>query len=103
VGQASLPVEAARSQLRATLAPTLVLLTPLGTWRLESILHSWKSFTANQMQRARSRAGRVWQDESFDRIVRDEVELEQKFNYILSKPWRRWPSLDGYVWVWPSD
>jgi len=38
-----------------------------------------------------------------DRIVRDEDELEQKFNYILGNPWRRWPSLDGYAWVWPSD
>jgi REP element-mobilizing transposase RayT len=80
-----------------------VLLTPLGPWRLKSILHSWKSFTANQMQRAHSRAGRVWQDESFDRIVRNDGELEQKFNYILDNPSRRWPSLDRYSWVWPSD
>jgi hypothetical protein len=38
-----------------------------------------------------------------DRIVRNEVELEQKFNYILGNPWRRWPSLDRYSWVRPSD
>jgi hypothetical protein len=30
--------------------------------------------------------------------VRDEDELEQKFNYILGNPWRRWPSLDRYSW-----
>jgi REP-associated tyrosine transposase len=48
-------------------------------------------------------SGLVWQDESFDRIVRNEGELEQKFNYILGNPWKRWPSLDRYPWVWPSD
>jgi hypothetical protein len=36
-------------------------------------------------------------------IVRNAGELEQKFNYILGNPWKRWPSLDRYAWVWPSD
>ncbi len=61
-----------------------VLLSPLGTIRLQDVLHSWKSFTANQLQRAFGRLGRVWQEEYFDRIVRDEAELLEKANYILN-------------------
>jgi REP element-mobilizing transposase RayT len=58
------------------------LVTPLDGFELESILHSWKSFTARQMQRRHGRLGRIWQDEYFDRIVRDDNELVQKRNYI---------------------
>ena len=67
-----------------------VLLSTIGSWRLEEVIHSWKSFTANQMQRDHGRCGRVWQDEYFDRIVRDEAELVQKFDYLRNNPWTRW-------------
>jgi REP element-mobilizing transposase RayT len=59
-----------------------VLLNTMEPYRLEDVIHSWKSFTANRMQRDHARRGRVWQDEYFDRIVRDEKELAQKFDYI---------------------
>src|SRR5208282_5768872 len=58
------------------------LLTPLAAHDLAGILHSWKSFTARQMQRQHKRFGRVWQDEYFDRIVRDDNEFAQKRDYI---------------------
>jgi len=79
------------------------LITPLTTYRLQDILHSWKSFTAHQMQRGHKRFGLVWQHEYFDRIVRDEKELLQKLDYLLRNPWKRWPSLEGYTWVWPIE
>jgi REP element-mobilizing transposase RayT len=69
---------------------------------LEKIIHSWKSFTTHAMQRRHGRRGRVWQDEYFDRIVRDEKELGQKFDYIQGNPWARWPELKDYSWVWPQ-
>lgn len=55
------------------------------------------------MQREHKRFGRVWQDEYFDRIVRDENEFVQKLHYIIGKPWKRWPEMREYVWVWPLD
>ena len=58
-------------------------------WRLEDILRSWKSFTADRMQRENGRLGSVWQDEYFDRVVRDDTEYEQKRDYILHNPWKR--------------
>jgi len=40
-----------------------VLATPLGDWSLSAILHSWKSFTAKQINKALSREGTVWWEE----------------------------------------
>ena len=47
------------------------LLTPSTGETLSGIIHSWKSFTAHQMGRNK-RLGRVWQDEYFDRIMRND-------------------------------
>ncbi len=58
------------------------LVTQLAPYGLRGTLHFWKSFTARQMQRERKRFGRVWQDECFDRIVRDENALVLKLDYI---------------------
>jgi putative transposase len=77
------------------------LVAPLPGYDLAGILHSWKSFTARQMQREHKRYGCVWQDEYFDRIVRDDKEFVQKLNYIVQNPWKRWPEMGKYDWVWP--
>lgn len=80
-----------------------VLLTPSLDWNLTSITHSWKSFTANQMQRDFRREGSIWQKESFDRIIRNEEEYIQKGNYILNNPFARWPDIESYKWVGIGD
>ena len=75
------------------------LIKPKDNHNLQNILHSWKSFTANQLQKRFGRVGRVWQEESFDRLVRDEEEFWQKANYILENPRRRWLEVQDYAWV----
>jgi len=77
------------------------LRAPFAPYELQGILHSWKSFTARQMQHQHKRFGRVWQDEYFDRIVRDDQEFVQKLEYIVGNPWKRWPDVDQYPWIWP--
>ena len=77
-----------------------VVLRLVDDTRLERVLHSWKSFTANQLQRIHGRAGAIWQDEYFDRIVRDEAELQEKMQYVLNNPRQRWPEIESYSWVW---
>jgi REP element-mobilizing transposase RayT len=79
------------------------LVTPVGRYRLRDILHSWKSFTAREMQREHRRLGQVWQHEYFDRIVRDEKEFIQKLHYIVRNPWKRWPDIQHYPWLWPAE
>ncbi|HVM60502.1 MAG TPA: D-aminoacyl-tRNA deacylase [Verrucomicrobiae bacterium] len=62
------------------------LVTPLAENTLADILHSWKSFTAHEINRALGRTGAVWQDESFDHIVRDEEALTRFEQYIQQNP-----------------
>lgn len=77
-----------------------VLLCPVSPWRLEQLTHSWKSFTANRLQKNASRTGAVWQKESFDRIVRDEREWMDKIAYVAHNPIKRWPDLqEPYRWI----
>jgi hypothetical protein len=76
-----------------------VLVEPLNGHELGAITHSWKSYTANQFQRRFGRQGAVWQDESLDRIVRDEAEFLEKAQYTQYNPFKRWPELAEYEWV----
>ncbi len=76
-----------------------VLVYPLRDHSLQRILHSWKSFTANELRKLRQRGLPVWQEEYFDRIVRDEADLRQKARYILGNPLKRWPDAEEYLWV----
>jgi exonuclease VII large subunit len=55
-----------------------VLVCPNTGYALSEILHSWKSFAANEMNRRLNRSGPLWQDESHDHIVRSP---EQKIFY----------------------
>ncbi len=75
------------------------LVKPIANESLLSILHSRKSFTAHRLQREFGRVGRVWQAESFDRIVRGEREYWRVVKYILENPRRRWRGIEGYEWV----
>ncbi len=63
-----------------------VLTQPRGTTTLSSMLQSWKSFTAHKINQTLGWSGRIWQAESFDRIVRDENELRKCHSYILENP-----------------
>jgi REP element-mobilizing transposase RayT len=67
-----------------TVAPNHVhvLVSPLGGYELSDILHSWKSYTSNQINRRHRRAGAFWQKESFDHIVRNPASMEKFREYI---------------------
>jgi REP element-mobilizing transposase RayT len=76
-----------------------VIVQPLEGQELRNLNHSWKSYTANQFQRQFNRHGSVWQDESWDRIIRDEEEYWEKMQYIQNNPQKRWPETVDYSWV----
>ena len=76
-----------------------ILFNPKDKRRVQDIVYSWKSFTANKMQRETGRQGAIWQDEYFDRIVRSESEFLEKANYILNNPRKRWSDVKEYQWV----
>ncbi len=62
------------------------LVIPLNGHALSEITHTWKSFTANRINAAVGRTGRLWQDESFDMIVRSSGHLRKVAEYIRDNP-----------------
>ncbi len=63
-----------------------VLVKPLNSWPIEKITHSWKSFTANEINIKIGKTGIVWQHESYDHIVRSEKQLSLIELYIINNP-----------------
>jgi len=63
-----------------------VLFMPIGDYHLDSILHSWKSFTANRINKRLNRSGTFWMDESFDHVVRSWEHLERFREYVRQNP-----------------
>ena len=55
-------------------------------WSLGELLHSIKSFTAKEINRIEGTTGEVWEQERYDRYVRGDRDLEEKFHYIVSNP-----------------
>jgi REP element-mobilizing transposase RayT len=78
-----------------------VVLNP-GDSRLEKIVHSWKSYTAQVLSR-RGRAAPIWQSEYYDRMIRSDTELDQTVAYVVHNPVERWPELKAYAWAWETD
>jgi REP element-mobilizing transposase RayT len=73
------------------------LVQPAPAHSLSDLLHSWKSFTARKLGELRGEGGTVWQDESFDRIVRNWEELQEYRSYIRRNPEKARLGLGEYV------
>jgi REP element-mobilizing transposase RayT len=71
------------------------IFSPLGGQTLETILHSWKSFSANGANRTLGRTGEFWQREYFDHLIRNEASLQKITQYVLDNPkkagLKNWP------------
>jgi REP element-mobilizing transposase RayT len=63
-----------------------VLVEPLTNHRLDRILHSWKSFSAKQINASTGSKGSIWHRESFDHIVRSPMQLARIEQYIRDNP-----------------
>jgi putative transposase len=61
---------------------------PKGKSPREVIMHSLKSFTGNECNKALGLKGQFWQQESYDHWIRDDDELERVIAYILNNPVR---------------
>jgi REP element-mobilizing transposase RayT len=76
-----------------------------GTFSLAEILHSIKRFSARKINQGRGMQGSLWQDECFDRIVRDEAEFLEKWQYIRNNPVKAAlaSAAEDYPWLYESD
>jgi REP element-mobilizing transposase RayT len=77
-----------------------IVVNPGPSCELSDIVHSWKSFTASEANAVIGRAGRFWQKEYFDHIVRDGRELENTVRYVQENPLKA--GLKNWKWVWPG-
>ena len=55
---------------------------------LARITNAIKGTSAHLINRQLGRPGRVWQEESFDRVLRVSEKLDEKIAYILDNPVR---------------
>ncbi len=62
------------------------LITPLAGHTLSDILHSWKSYSAKQINKQLGQTGQFWQEEYFDRMIRDETHFAAVVDYIENNP-----------------
>ena len=68
--------------------PEFSATVPAGKSPREVIMHSLKSFTANECNKALGLKGQFWQQESYDHWIRDDDELDRVIAYILHNPVR---------------
>ncbi|MCG6154834.1 transposase [Rubinisphaera sp. ICM_H10] len=62
------------------------ILRPLDGYSLSRILKGVKGTSARLINQHRGIQGTLWQDESWDRIVRDEAEFREKMLYLAHNP-----------------
>ena len=73
-----------------------------GSISIPEITRAIKSESAHRINNVLARIGRVWQDESFDHILRGDESLRKKVGYILENPVRAGlvASPCEYRWLW---
>jgi len=74
-------------------------------WSLSEILHGIKSSTAHRINKICGATGPVWDKESFDRLIRSQSDLEEKFSYICRNPWdaKVVDQNEDYPWLWTQE
>lgn len=79
-----------------------VLCCPGGEHVLEDLTRSWKRHSAVGIHRQLGRTGPLWQEESFDRIIRDGPHYRQAVRYIAKNPLKAGlQAPDAVVWLHP--
>ncbi len=68
--------------------------------RLWRITHSLKSWLAHQINDLVGRTGPVWQQESYDHLIRSDLDYAEKAAYILDNARRRGLVEDPAAWPW---
>jgi len=79
------------------------IMKPLGEYELEDILDSIKGYVSRQVNRHLGRSGKLWEQESFDRIIRDEDHLYRVIQYIGRNPEKAGlPKSQWNCWLLPD-
>lgn len=86
-----------------------LVIRPFDDWELENELGTIKSVIARFINKHEGISGELWQQESYDRIIRDEEHLFRVIQYIGANPrlagipknyWDRWVSPEWRLLGW---
>jgi len=67
---------------------------------LDVIMHSLKSWTANEANALLERRGQFWEHESYDHVVRNDEEFHRIVAYVLNNPVKAGLVGDWQDWRW---
>ncbi len=87
-----------------------LILTPLtdkakaAVVTLAEIMSGIKGTSSHRINKRLQRSGRLWQEESFDRVLRSSEKLDEKIEYVRNNPLRKGLVLttEDYEWLWPA-
>ena len=73
-------------------------------YALAEVMNGIKGASAHTVNRLLGRRGRVWQDESFDHVVRKDECLLEKVGYVADNPVRKaiCKTRSEYRWYWSN-
>jgi S-adenosylmethionine decarboxylase proenzyme len=74
-----------------------VVFRPIQRFKLDEVLHSWKSFSSHEINKALGRTGEFWQREYYDHLVRNESQLDVMIRYTLNNPAKA--GLRNWEWI----
>jgi hypothetical protein len=76
-----------------------------GFYSIAEIMQGIKSTSAHRINQLLSREGKVWQNESFDHVVRREENIVQKVEYMMQNPVRAGlvSASEKYLWAWFAE
>ena len=69
---------------------------------MAEIMQAIKGASAHRINKFLNRRGKVWQEESFDRALRKEEQVQEKLFYMLENPVRAGLARNplDYPWIW---
>ena len=83
-----------------------LLLQPRRAFELSRVMKGLKGVSARLVNERRGAHGTLWQDESWDRIVRDQAEFDEKLEYMLNNPVKKGLVTDPWTydaWYYNAD
>jgi REP element-mobilizing transposase RayT len=79
-----------------------LLVTPCSGYALSRIIHSLKSYTAQEANKLLAKKGKFWMSEYFDRFIRDAKHFAQTVAYIENNPVKAHLCKTAQAWPFSS-
>ena len=78
------------------------VLVEMGSVPLGEVLKGWKSYTAKMANKILKRKGTFWENDYFDRYLRDDEHYRRVVHYIEGNPVKANLAKASEEWVWGS-